>query len=89
MNDLLNAECVMQHLVDGNVVSYIEWKREHPYDQSYNVFFNRPVGLTSDININFIKRSGDYFVSRSQIKILSYRHRFNADNIYINCALAG
>jgi len=88
MSDLLDADCVMQHLVDGNIISFVEWKREHPNDQSYNVFFNRPVGLTSDININFIKRSGNYFISRSQIKVLSYRHQFNTDNIFRNCAIA-
>ena len=87
MNDLLIADCVIQHLMNGNVISFVEWRREHPNDQNYNIFFNRPIGLTSDIIINFIKRSGNYYISRSQIKLLSYRHRFNADNIYRNCTI--
>jgi hypothetical protein len=87
MNDLLNADCVIQHLLDSNIISLVEWKREHPNDQTYNIYFNRPIGLTSDIGINFIKRTGSYYVSRSLIKILSYRHRFNTDAIFRNCVI--
>jgi len=87
MNDLLNADCVMQHLLEINIISLVEWKREHPNDQSYNVYFNRPTGLTSDVGINFIKRSGNYYVSCSLIRLLSCKLRFNADNIFRNCAI--
>ena len=87
MNDLLNADCVMQHLSDSNIISLVEWKREHPNDQAYNVYFNRPIGLTSDVIINFIKRAGIYYISCSQIRLLSYKLRFNADNIFRNCAI--
>ena len=76
MSDLLNADCVIQHLLDCNIISLVEWKREHPNDQTYNVYFNCPIGLTSDLGINFIKRSGNYYISRSLVKVLSYRHQY-------------
>jgi hypothetical protein len=85
--DLLDAECVIRHLGDQSIISICDWKNKHPNNQDYQVFFDHPGGTTGDIGLHIIKRSGQYFISRSLVTILSYRHRFNADHIYSECAV--
>jgi len=86
--DLLDADCVIQHLCNLKVITVVEWRNRHPDDQNYSVYFNSPFGkLPGDIFIQIIKRSGKYYISRSLIKVLAHRHLFNAENIYSNCAV--
>ena len=87
MNELMNAECVIQKLAEQHLITMREWQNRHPADQDYSVYFSNPNDLTSDIGIYIIKRSGQYYILRSLINVLSYRHNFNADHIYRDCAI--
>jgi hypothetical protein len=87
-SDLLDAECVINHLSKQNVISIIEWKNRHPNDQDYTVYFIRDGSTKSDIGINIIKRSEKYYVSLSLVKILAYRHQFETKDIYKECSLS-
>jgi len=84
--DLLNAECVLQHLESLKIISMCEWKNRHPSDQDYSIYFENPKS-PGDVRLQIIKRKGSYFIPRSIINILSYRHSFNADGIYSHCAV--
>ena len=86
-NELLNAECVLEHLNSKHLITMRDWQNKHPADQDYTIYFSNPNNLTSDVGVYIIKRSGKYFILRSLIDVLSYRHNFNADNIYIECAI--
>ncbi|GHV80508.1 hypothetical protein AGMMS49944_22990 [Spirochaetia bacterium] len=85
--DLLDAECVIGQLCDQNVISRASWKNSHPNDQEYSVYFNH-LGSVGEIHLWIIKRSGEFYISRSLITILSCRHRFNADTIFTLCKVA-
>ena len=85
--DLLDADCVIRHLHNINIISLTEWKNRHPSDQCYNVFFAPANNRKGDVGLNIIKRSGRYYVSRSLINVISYRHSFDASNIYRECAV--
>jgi len=86
-DELLNAECVIEHLNKKQLIMMRDWQNQHPADQDYTIYFNNPNNLNADIGVYIIKRSGKYFVLRSLVNILSYRHSFNAHNIYIECAI--
>jgi len=87
MDELLDAECVINHLHDRHLITIRDWQNQHPSNQDYTVYFSNPNDLTSDIGVYIIKRSGRYFVLRSLVDVLSYRHSFNADNIYNECVV--
>ncbi|MDR0503588.1 MAG: hypothetical protein LBH16_09755 [Treponema sp.] len=88
MNDeLMDAECVIQKLFDKRLITMREWQNQHSADQDYSVYFQNPGNLSADIGIYIIKRSGRYFVLRSLVAVLSYRHHFNAEHIYNDCAV--
>jgi len=86
-NDLLNAECVIQHLRNLNVIAACEWRNQHPNDQDYSVLFDNPKHK-GDIRIQIVKRANEYYIPRSLVGILSYRHYFNADAIFNECSIA-
>jgi hypothetical protein len=87
-NVLLDAECVINNLYSQRLISMRDWQNRHPSDQNYSIFFPNPNDLVSDIVIHITKRSGRYFVLRSLVDVLSYRHQFNPDRIYTECAVA-
>jgi hypothetical protein len=64
--DLLDADCVIQHLCNKNIISFIEWRSQHPNDQNYNVYFNPISDKAGDIGLNIIKRSG---MSRKRVNL--------------------
>ena len=89
-DDLLDAECVIQHLCNQRVISMIDWKSSHLHNQDafdYSVYFDQP-DTHSDIRMQIISRGARYFIPRSLVKILSFRYRFNAESIYLECAVA-
>jgi hypothetical protein len=65
-----------------------DWQNRHPSDQDYTIYFSNPNDLISDVGVYILKRSERYFVLRSLIDVLSYRHQFNAVGIYNECAVA-
>jgi len=83
--ELLDAECVIKHLCKQNIILITNWQNQHPADQNYLVYFNHPNNEIGDIVLSIIKRKEKYYISRSLVGILSYRHHFNADNIYTEC----
>lgn len=88
-NDLLDANCVIQHLTNFGMILHRQWtdNQINPPDYSeYAVYFNNP-NNNGDIRLQIITRSGRHLVSSSIIKILSHRHHFNADVIFTNCAI--
>ena len=84
-NDLLNAECVLRHLQDLHIISTGEWQDRNPSDHDYSVYFDNPK-KPGDVRLQIIKRKERYFIPRSIIKILSYRHSFSAEDIYSECS---
>jgi len=58
--ELLNAECVIEHLNNNNIITMSDWQNRHPADQNYTVYFTNPSNLTADVGIYIIKRSGKY-----------------------------
>jgi hypothetical protein len=86
MNDLLDAECVIQSLHDQKIISLYEWRHGHPNDQNYPIRFDRPEGV-GIIILDIIKRSGQYYVPRSRINILSSYYEFSPDTIYSKCTI--
>jgi hypothetical protein len=86
MNDLLDAECVIQSLHDQKIISLSEWQHEHPNDQDYPIYFDRSEGV-GIIILPIIKRSGQYYIPRSRINILSSCYRFSTDTIYSKCTI--
>jgi len=85
--ELMDASCVIRKLVEQHLITIRDWQNQHPADQDYSVYFTNPNDLTADIGVYIIKRSGRYYVLRSLVKVLSYRHRFNPDHIYQDCAV--
>ena len=84
--DLLDAECVIRRLCEQRIIEMREWQNRHPNNQDYSVHFDHP-DVTGDIELHIIKRSGRFYIPRSLIGILSYRHCFNADDIYFECSV--
>ena len=85
-DDLLNAECVIRHLQNLQVISLNEWKDWNPNDHDYSVYFDNPK-RPEDIRLQIIKRKERYFIPKSIISILSCRHSFGVDNIYSECSV--
>ena len=85
-DDLLNAECVIRHLQDLEVILLGEWQDRNPSDHDYSVYFENPK-KPGDVRLQIIKLKERYFIPRSIINILSYRHAFNTDNIFSECSL--
>jgi hypothetical protein len=86
MNDLLDAECVIQDLYNQKIISLCKWQHGHPNDQNYPIYFNRSEGV-GIIILDIIKRSGQYYIPRSRINILSSSYEFSTDAIYSKCAI--
>jgi hypothetical protein len=84
MEELLDAECVINHLYNQKIISPADWQNQHPNDQAYSIYFDHhdAVGI---IALHIIKRAGKYYIPRSLIAILSARYRFNAEGIYSEC----
>jgi len=85
--DLLDAECVIQHLCNLGMIMHYPWTNQQliPPDYSeYAVIFNNPNNL-GDIRLQIIVRSGKHYISSSIVKILAHRHHFNPNNILTNC----
>jgi hypothetical protein len=85
-DDLLNAECVIQHLKKLQIISLGKWQDQNPVDHDYSVYFE---GLKKpgDVRLQIIKRKEKYFIPRSIINILSCRHSFGAEIIYSECSV--
>ena len=84
--DLLDAECVLNHLQRLQIILFREWQDRNPSDHDYPIYFDNPQ-KPGDISLQIIKRKERYFVSRSIINILSIRHSFDADVIYSECSI--
>ena len=80
--ELLDAECVIRHLCNLNIIIPSSWKDSNTCDHIYPQHFDNPKA-SGIITLNIIKRNEMYFVPCSRIKILSYRHAFKTDNIYL------
>jgi hypothetical protein len=87
MNDLLDAECVITLLCSKKIIVMADWKKPHPNDQDYSVYFDK-LNAVSDISIQFVKRSDRYYIPRSLVSVLSFRHSFDAKDIYTTCAIS-
>ena len=85
-NDLLNAECVLLHLENLNIILMREWKDRNPSNHDYSIYFENPK-KPGDVRLQIIKRREMYFVPKSLVNILSYRHSFSVDNIYSECSV--
>ena len=83
-NDLLDAECVIEHLNNMEIIKMSEWHDSNPNDHDYSVYFDNPK-RPGDIRIQIIKRNRVYYVPRSIINILSCRHLFNTNRIFTEC----
>ena len=84
-DDLLNAECVLRHLENLKIISMREWQDRNISDHDYSIYFDNPQ-KPGDIRLQIIKRKESCYIPRSIIKILSYRHSFNPDNIFFECS---
>ena len=85
--DLLDAECVIRHLNDLKIIAMRGWQDRNPSDHDYSIYFDNPK-KQGDIRLQIIKRREIYFIPRSIVNILSYRHGFNASGIYSECSVA-
>jgi hypothetical protein len=83
-DDLLNAECVIRHLQELQIISLREWQDRNPSDHKYSIYFTNPKE-NGDISLQIIKQKDRYFIPRSTIRILSYRHAFDTENIFSEC----
>ena len=84
--DLLDADCVIGHLCGQNVISMTAWRNTNPSDNEFPAYFDRP-STNGRISLWIIRRSGNFFVSRSSVAVLSCRHRFDPSGIYTACAV--
>jgi hypothetical protein len=84
--DVLDAECVINHLANLNIIKVHTWQNPSPNDQDLSVFFEIP-GRAGNIGLQIIKRSGCYYIHRSRIAILAHRYGFDADTICTYCAV--
>ena len=85
-DDLLMAECVLLYLQNLEIIKIDEWQDRNPSDHDYSVYFENPK-RPGDVRLQIIKRKEAYFIPRSIINILSYRHSFNTDDIYSECSV--
>ena len=85
-DDLLNAECVMRYLLDLQIISLREWQDRNSSDHKYYVYFVNPKE-NGDVSLQIIKRKNRYFIPRSIINILAYRHNFDTGNIFLECSV--
>ena len=83
IDDLLDAECVLDRLENLNLISMREWQDRNKSDHDYSVYFDNPQ-KPGDIRLQIIKRKEKCYIPRSIISILSYRHSFNPDDIFLN-----
>ena len=89
-DDLLDADCVIVHLENLGIIQNLDWKNPQSAfikSSEYPVFFENQKS-NGDIRLQIIIRSGNHYVSRSIVKILARRHRFNAETILSKCAIA-
>jgi hypothetical protein len=87
-DDLLDAECAIEHLCTLRIIENTDWKGNHYLDNDsadYSIFFDNP-NHEGDIRLQIIKRARQYFIPCSIIKILVKRHHFNVNNILEECA---
>ena len=88
-DDLLDAECAINHLCTLGIMKNRDWKSRHYLDNDsadYSVFFDNPDNK-GDIRLQIIKRAEQYCVSCSIVKVLAKRHNFDASNILIECSI--
>ena len=85
-DDLLYAECVLRHLHNMEIITIVDWQDRNPSDHDYSVYFDNPK-KPGDVRLQIIKRSEKYFIPRSIINILSYRHSFDTTDIFFECAI--
>ena len=86
-NDLLDAECVIQHLEVLQVISVTDWHDRNKSDHDYYVRFYKP-DRPGEIQLQIVKLDEHCYVPRSSVTILSYRHNFNTGNIFSNCKVS-
>jgi hypothetical protein len=90
MNDLLEAECVLNHLANKKIITLIDWKQKdniiHIKDVDYGIYFPG-AGLSSNVQIRIIKRSGKFYILKSKVEFLSCRYQFDAEDILKECAV--
>ena len=84
--DLLDAECVLRRLENLKIISMREWQDRNTSDHDYSVYFDNPQ-KPGDVRLQIIKRKEKYYIPRSIINILSYRHSFNPDGIFSECSV--
>lgn len=82
-NDLLDAECVIQQLRTQNVI-LLKDRRLLSDSESVEVQFDVR-NKTAVITVQFVKRTGQYFVPCTRIRILACKYGIKADIIYQMC----
>jgi hypothetical protein len=85
-DDLLNAECVIQHLHDQDFILLHDKRWVFSDNNMIEVQF--PIkNKSAVITLQFVKITGQYFIPRTRIRILACLYEFDADTIYLRCTM--